>query len=286
MENRLDQLFRDKLAGHKEAPTENAWAEIHHQLSAKRRKTWMKRLSVAASILLFISAGYIAFQYVKQTVSISPVVTQHEHVEKPATPDNTDTQKATEENSSVISDLKEAVNIENQRKAPTKNKCVKDSNAQAPQEHAAHLADKELTKTPENKPDVVAKEKSELPEPSKEALPASQTESQLALNDGKDGIENESPSSTESDKKTDHSPVIADDYPRITVIYKASQNSELIAKKETGILNKGIKKISRFSDEHIVTEELKTKLRNTTEDLLALNFGKMINRSNKDLENQ
>jgi hypothetical protein len=93
------------------------------------------------------------------------------------------------------------------------------------------------------------------------------------------------PSLTEIDNRNDHSPVIAEDYPKITVIYKANHNSELVASRETGVLNKGIKKITKFSDEHIVTDEVKTKLRNTREDLLALNFGKIINRSNKDLEN-
>jgi hypothetical protein len=117
------------------------------------------------------------------------------------------------------------------------------------------------------------------------ALPAPQIETHIALNNANDNIETELPSFTEIDNRNDHSPIIAKNYPSITVTYKASQNSELLAKKETGVLNKGIKKISRFSDEHIITDEVKTKLRNTREDLLALNFGKIINRSNKDLEN-
>ena len=51
------------------------------------------------------------------------------------------------------------------------------------------------------------------------------------------------------------------------------------------VLDKGIKKITKFSDERIITDQVKTKLRNTKEDLLALNFSKILNKSNKDIEN-
>lgn len=287
MEDRLDQLFREKLANHKVVPTENAWEQIHHHLAGKRRKKWMNHLAIAASILLFVSVGYMAFLYVKQLDTKSSVVAQHEQEEKTEIPDNTDVPVAEEENTPSFSEFKEAINTENTKSATTKNIDVKGSDSyRHPDEHNSELlAKKEFIKKAAKKTDGVTNEGSNLPEPQMAALPAPQIETHIALNNANDNIETELPSFTEIDNRNDHSPVIAKNYPSITVTYKASQNSELLAKKETGVLNKGIKKISRFSDEHIITDEVKTKLRNTREDLLALNFGKIINRSNKDLEN-
>jgi len=74
-------------------------------------------------------------------------------------------------------------------------------------------------------------------------------------------------------------------YPKVKIIYKANQDSELVASGKQTLINKGINKITNFTDEHLLTAERKTKLRNTKEDLLALNFGKLLNKSNKDLEN-
>jgi hypothetical protein len=280
MEDRLDQLFREKLANHRLTPTENAWQQIHHQLAAKRRKIWAKRLAMAASILLFLTAGYIAFQYSKQLDTKSPIVTQHDNAEKAATPHNTEKQETKEENTPAIAELKETTIGTDNTGTKAKNNTLDGKEAHPASNTASFLANKEAVKTPVRKTDEAVKEEPSLPEPVIEELPASQIETLLAINSGEAKIESEVPLYNENDSRTDKSPDIAKDYPSITVIYKANQNSELLAKKETGVLNKGIKKISRFSDEHIVTEEVKTMLRNTKDDLLALNFGKIINRSN------
>ena len=74
-------------------------------------------------------------------------------------------------------------------------------------------------------------------------------------------------------------------YPKVRVVYKANQDSKLVASEKQTLIDKGINKITEFSDEHLLTSTRKTKLRNTKEDLLALNFGKLLNKSNKDIEN-
>jgi uncharacterized protein YbcV (DUF1398 family) len=74
-------------------------------------------------------------------------------------------------------------------------------------------------------------------------------------------------------------------YPKVRIVYKADANSDLVASNNRNLLDKGINKITKFSDEHIVTDQVKTKLRNTKDDLLALNFGKLLNKSNKDVDN-
>jgi hypothetical protein len=287
MEDRLDQLFREKLSDHKVAPTENAWEQIHHQLAYKRRKKWMKHLAIAASILLFLSAGYIVFQYVKQLDTKPPVITQNENLLNAEMPDKTEIQEVNEEKTPAISELKLEIITSEGAGTVEKNKTLDGLEAHlSPQVNNSELpAKNEFAKKPIKKTDDVAKAGSNLPEPQMAELPEPQIETHMALNNENDKIETELPSLTEIDNRNDHSPVIAEDYPKITVIYKANHNSELVASRETGVLNKGIKKITKFSDEHIVTDEVKTKLRNTREDLLALNFGKIINRSNKDLEN-
>ena len=287
MEDRLDQLFREKLANHRLTPTENAWKQIHYQLATKRRKIWAKRLAMAASILLFLSAGYIAFQYAKQLDTKSPIVTQHDNAEKAATLHYTEKQETKEENTPAIAELNETTIGTDNTGTKAKNNTLEKKEAHPSPEgnNTTLLANKEAVKIPVRKTDEAVKEEPSLPEPVIEELPASQIETLLATYDREDRKETEVPLYNENDSRTDKSQDIAKDYPSITVIYKANQYSELLAKKETGVLNKGIRKISRFSDEHIVTEEVKTMLRHTKEDLLALNFGKIINRSNKDLEN-
>ena len=64
------------------------------------------------------------------------------------------------------------------------------------------------------------------------------------------------------------------------IVYKANKDSKLVASEKQTIIDKGINKITEFSDEHLLTSTRKTKLRNTKEDLLALNFGKLLNKSN------
>lgn len=288
MEDRLDQLFREKLTNHRLTPTENAWGRIHHELAAKRRKIWMNRMAIAASVLLFLSAGFIAFQYVKQLDTRSPIVMQHEDADKTEKLPLSGEQDAKEEKNPGILEFTEAVSVTDDALTKTKNNTLDSNKVQASPEmnNSSLLAKNEVVKNPVTKADNVVKEESDMSEPLIEGLSISHMEIHLAKNTGvEESIEREARLSTENDSNTDQSSEKVKDYPSITVTYKASQNSELLARKETGVLNKGIKKISRFSDEHIVTDEVKTKLRNTKEDLLALNFGKIINRSSKDLEN-
>ena len=69
------------------------------------------------------------------------------------------------------------------------------------------------------------------------------------------------------------------------IVYKANKGSALVASSKNTIIDKGLNKIADFSDEHLLTADRKTRLRNTKNDLLALNFGKLLNKSNKDIEN-
>jgi len=95
-------------------------------------------------------------------------------------------------------------------------------------------------------------------------------EQQLDSNKEPDSIEEAAPEKT---------------YPKIRIVYKADDNSDLVASNSKTLIDKGIKKLTQFSDEHIITDQVKTKLRNTKDELLALNFGKIINKSNKQIDN-
>jgi hypothetical protein len=74
-------------------------------------------------------------------------------------------------------------------------------------------------------------------------------------------------------------------YSQVKIIYKANADSELVSSADKTLINKGIDKLTKFSNERLLTTDRKTKLRNTKEDLLALNFGKLLNKSNKETEN-
>jgi hypothetical protein len=99
--------------------------------------------------------------------------------------------------------------------------------------------------------------------------------------------ENVVPENVENQVSVENQPVVEQtrSFTPLKVIYKANKDSKLVTADKETILNKGINKITEFSEEHVLTADRKTKLRNTKDDLLALNFGKLLNKSNKDIEN-
>ncbi len=60
--NKIDDLFREGLASHKTVPPLAAWDKIESQLPKKSKKGVYFWLSVAASIVLILSFGWMAIQ--------------------------------------------------------------------------------------------------------------------------------------------------------------------------------------------------------------------------------
>lgn len=91
MKSNIDQLFQDKLKELQQAPSKEVWDKLEFQLSElktdKKIKNW-KWVSVAASIVLFLIAGYqfyyssnrtqsnIALKSLKDTLTIYTPLTE------------------------------------------------------------------------------------------------------------------------------------------------------------------------------------------------------------------
>jgi len=279
MENKLDNLFKEKLSGDKVVPSQEAWNKLNGQLKSNRRQTWRNRLAIAATIILLLSVGFLGY-------------------------------RATEMNNAVIETDNLSINIENE--APNisddqieNERSVEESYAVEVTSETVELAvNQEIYDTDDEK--AVSKQRSNEEELTNQAF----LQSQFIATETKPGIKDEMKSETvneapinqgggnleskefvaaiDNTAKVDLNESDSDKAnprPKIRIVYKANKDSELVTPGKSTIIDRGINKITDFSAEHLLTTDRKTKLRNTKEDLLALNFGKLLNKSNKDLEN-
>ena len=79
MENRLDDLFKEKLSKHEERPSQGAWDQIHGRLRSKKKAAWGKRLAIAASIILIATVGFLGYGLIKNIGIDQPTETTHQH---------------------------------------------------------------------------------------------------------------------------------------------------------------------------------------------------------------
>lgn len=273
MKNRLDNLFKDQLSKHGDIPSPQAWDQIHGQLVSKRRKVWGRRLAIAASILLMGFFGYRSLttltikndQFVTRSIDENKISEDQINAEggidelKDSREIKAKDEVKIDENQKVITEIKSVKKI---TEAPSKT----DSPVDEIEEKMPLVAEVILDKH-EFRNDIKVEEQGEINE--EPILPKQSTEVVLAEN--KVIIEQQEFQEIKEPKKT---------YPQIIIIYKADKNSKLVASGKKTFMDKGIQKITKFSDEHLLTADRKTKLRNTKENLLALNFGKLLNKSN------
>ncbi len=279
MENKLDKLFRDKLSAHKEIPSMDAWIRINEQLTSKKKKVWSKRLSIAASIILLVGLGYIGIRSldfvtshntemssksIKPSTIAAPELTDNQTNNPEKNDNRTSVEVDKNQTSQVVADMKTI-----QKKAEKPSELKTEAIAQNSKVPGVAVPDME------NKIAKVDNKKSDLVVSNEEVIQSIDPyEEVLAENNQVSAQEEKSVEVAEA--KT---------FPQVKIIYKAGKQSELVESGRKNILDKGITKITEFSDEHLLTAERKTKLRNTTEDVLALNFGKLINKSNREIEN-
>ena len=276
MENRLDKLFKDQLSKHEEIPSPQAWDQIHGQLISKRRKVWGKRFAIAASILLFATAGFIGYRSLNTlTIKKDQFVTKSIDEDKVAKDQINAEEGIIEYKDSGEIKVKDDIKTDEPQTVITKVKSVEkidetpsttDSPIEKIEEKVLLVAEVKLDKH-EIQNDIKVEEQEEIDE--EPILREESTDVVLAEN--KVIIEQQEFQEIKEPKKT---------YPQVKIIYKADKNSELVASGKKTLIDKGINKITKFSDEHLLTADRKTKLRNTKEDLLALNFGKLLNKSN------
>lgn len=276
MKNRLDNLFKDQLSKHGEIPSPQAWDQIHGQLVSKRRKVWGRRLAIAASILLFATAGFFGYrslttltikndQLGSKSIDEGKISEEQSNTEKviieykDSKEIKTEVNIKTDEGQEPIIEVK---SVEKNTEIPS----ITNSPIEKIEEKMPLVAEVILDKH-EIRNDIKVEEQGEINE--EPILPKQSTEVVLAEN--KVIIEQQEFQEIKEPKKT---------YPQIIIIYKADKNSKLVASGKKTFMDKGIQKITKFSDEHLLTADRKTKLRNTKENLLALNFGKLLNKSN------
>lgn len=278
--NRLDKLFKDQLLKHEEIPTRQAWDQIHGGLAANRRRALVKRLAIAASILLFATVGYIGYRSLDSlTIKKDQIVAKNidDIANSEEQPISKPEEVIIEINNSNENAEEPTIKIKDQQQDRAQVKSV-DKIVEEPLELDLPF-EKIEAKMPilrENESDEDGVEQESiidepkevieepiLSEPAKEILLAKNN----AIDEVEEGLE------IKDKKKT---------YIQVKIIYKADRNSALISSGKKTFINKGIDKLTKFSNEHLLTEDRKTKLRNTKEDLLALNFGKLLNKSNKE----
>jgi len=279
MENKLDKLFRDKLIAHEEIPSTKAWDHIHDQLASKRKKVWNNRLAIAASIILLVGLGYVGFRSIDflsvletnmSSKSMNPAAVEEK--------ESINIQKNTLNENDIIPLEVDEKNDQNPvvAEVKTSEKRAEKSSKQKQQAATQHV-EVSVAPIPELEHKIIEVE-NEYPDMAISHEDIQQSvkgpEEMLAENDL--DIEHEESKVNIANVKT---------FPQVKITYKAGKQSELLNSGRKTILEKGMDKITEFSDEHLLTAERKTKLRNTTEDVLALNFGKLINKSNREFEN-
>ena len=283
MENRLDKLFKDQLSKNEANPSPQAWDQIHGQLASNRRNVWGKRLAIAASILLFAMAGIVGYR------SLNSVIIKNEQL----VTKSIDNDKIDEPQSGIYQDdgnpetiiskeidseedienieteelLAEVKQVEEILKAPSTIEVTELSSEE--EVDFAKVIDVENTEKLNDDFGEIPEEIEEEPilaiQPSEVLLAAHNPEIKSV-----EGAENV------VEKKS---------YTQVKITYKADKNSNVLASGNTTLIDKGITKLTKFSDDHLLTAERRTKLRNTKEDLLALNFGKLLHKSTRDIEN-
>lgn len=276
MEERLDKLFKDKLANHRVAPTANAWEQLHGRLQHKKQNIWTRRLAIAATVLLLVSVSFVGYKYLNSYQQATPGISQSKTVD---TREKSEVENSDLNNSPLAfndSEVKDETQATN-KQAVSDNIPVGDLPVQTVKSSEKNIAT--ISKEPEQEINL---EETTVPHNTPEVL---EQEELLASTVEKNLNETELPSESENITLAQANTQPEKSYPKVRIVYKADANSDLLASKNRNLLDKGINKIAKFSDEHIVTDQVKTKLRNTKDDLLALNFGKLLNKSNRDLDN-
>ncbi len=271
MEKKLDQLFRDKLSNHNITPSVDAWEKINSGLRPKRNPV-SKWMAVAAILLLVGFAGAVGYFYFQGA--------------------GQETQIAGLETSNPAMDISQSENISEPGPETFMEQSTEPVKENNPEPESV------LTPVVKKRQTLVQKQINPDPEQLTQRtgpdgiVPLENQDSQiLAINDGPvhESLTFESGLPVVDDheiKVASENPAKAPKtYPKVTVTYKVSSDSPLLAQTNNKVIDKGMKEIARFSEKHIITDELKSKLRNTKDDLLALNFGRIINKSNKDIEN-
>ena len=282
MENKMDQLFKNHLEGHTENPSAEAWDKLEHHLSAGRRKKRQKLLLIAASFMLICLSGFVAQRYLHHA---TPVEVKNAQISMTPAHDASPTPHTTAKPLPEQA-VDKSGNIKVARARMTPKSPAKSTSRQI--DHPAKNTQK-IAQNPWRTESATTAKSSGQPEKAAdpaEGLPqgfiedrAAQDEPEVTLADN-----NRPPAGDDLQQKALQQVAENNTMPqqplKVTIVYKATKNSALVNDEDRNLIGKSLKKIKEFSDEHVLTAKRKNMLRDTKDELLALNIGKLLNGSN------
>lgn len=156
----FDQYFKERLAKHEEKPSQLAWERLERQLPKKEKGIWFPMMGIAASLLLFLAAGYVIWQYNPETESSFPLTSE---LTTPGTDESSETLKeaipTNTESIEEVNETEEEQTIESDKPVQTpikKSVTAKTQIAETPKELLA------IAENPEERIDEVFVETPEI----------------------------------------------------------------------------------------------------------------------------
>ncbi len=274
MKNKLDQLFREKLARHREAPSPQAWEQLHHALAARRRKLWLRRLAVAAAVALLFTVAFSLTRVQnpqKQSEQANGAPLAQSMKKQPF---------SHEENIAKV----EAQAAQPERENTPTEKESEHKKATTPVKHEVPQT---VTKPPEQEPAlaeaaVEGHEKAPVFHGKKVIIvleKPSEDGSRPAAEEGMknheksikgqnallaDASEQDAPIMEKTEKKAD----------KIVIVYKKDKNRRPVKK----VFDNSLGKLARLYDQKLMTEDVKTDLNTLKKDVLAWRVDKLFSK--------
>jgi hypothetical protein len=257
MENKIDRLFREKLGGMEMMPSTRGWEQISR--GAVSRKSTMPWIRWAAAVFLLVMG--IAYLFERGQRQAMPGVMLSEKAESAS--QIADSPPALAKAPEVEAPAAEV--IESDKTPARKFRSHSDAvRIQAP----APTPTKALSSPEERAPQLQLA----VAEPA-EAGPIGEQATAT-------GFIHENPDLRADAGEFNNAFESAEPLP-IRIVYKKGRQPEP-DRAGLGIMQRGMEKLTALTDDLKLSEEAREKLRNTKDDLLAFNVGRLINRKNNE----
>ena len=112
----FDQYFKERLAKQEEKPSQLAWERLEGQLPKKEKGFWIPLMGIAATLLLFLTVGYVVWQTNLDSETNIPLTSALTPSEEVAGSENLE-----ETNPSNPKTIEETIAVTEEPKKETKN---------------------------------------------------------------------------------------------------------------------------------------------------------------------
>ena len=255
MENKIDRLFREKLGGMEMMPSARGWEQISR--GAVSRKSAMPWIRWSAAVFLLVLG--IAYLFERGHRQAMPGSVLSETAE--SAPHITESSPAVAKAPEVEAPAAEVTETD---KTPSRKFRAHADAVRIP----APVPTKELSSPEERAPQLHLAEV----EPAEAVSPVES----VAVT----GVTNENPDLRADAGEFNNAFESAEPLP-IRIVYKKGRQPEP-DRSGMGIMQRGMEKLTALTDELKLSEEARGKLRNTKDDVLAFNIGRLINRKNNE----